>query len=200
MLTDEQKRFLRAHKIPLSKVFDATGMTKPAYQKAMDGTEMSFASGVTPCSNSGHTLRTKAGHCIQCDVKKIAFQMRSRAKAHVYIAGTSRGKIIKVGSSINVDDRITKINTYSYGGHQDWKVLASAYVDKSGSVENYIHNKLQPFQVRGSYEREGRTQACYELFKCNFDDAYKPLSSLAGKSLSLRSLSLEQARKHYNFR
>ena len=200
MLTDKEKRFLRGQKIPFSKVFDATGLSTDAYQKALEGTEMSFVSGATPCEKSGHTLRTKSGHCMQCDTSRIAFQLRSKAQAHVYIAGSISGNLIKVGSSLDVKDRIKKVNDYKYGGYEDWKLLASLFADNSGRLEIYIHNKLKSHQANGSYQREGREQQCYELFQCDFDDAYKPLSSLAKRPLKLHGLSLEQARKHYSFR
>ncbi len=200
MLNQEQLRFLLDHKIPISSVFDATGMNKAGYQKAMEDLEKSFAYGVTPCSKAGHTLRTKAGHCIQCNVSRIAFQLRSKATAHIYIAGSYKRKLIKVGSSIDIDDRLHKLNEYKYGGVSDWSMLASAFQDKAGRIENYIHDKLKEYNVEGSYMREGKKQQCYELFRCNFDDAYKPLKAIAGKSVRLRCSSEKQAQTVYNFR
>lgn len=199
MLDKEQKNFLREQKIPFSKVFDATGLSREECKKAMDGTEMSFYSGGTPCFKNNHTLRTKSGHCIQCDTKKIAFQLRSQSKAHVYIAGSVKGRLIKVGTSIDLEDRVFKINTYQYGGYKDWRLLASAFLDKSGRIENHIHQQLKDFQVNGSYWREGREQQCYELFRCDFIRPYKTLSSLGGKSFRLRCSSLEQANANYSF-
>ncbi len=199
-LTQEQLRFLHSHKIQLSNVFDGTGMAKVDYQKAMTDLEKSFVYGVTPCLKGGHTLRTKAGHCIQCDVRTIAFQLRSKAKAHIYIAGSYKLKLIKVGSSLDIDDRLHKLNEYKYGGADDWSMLASAYQDKAGRIENYIHGKLKQYNVKGSYIREGRKQQCYELFQCNFDDAYKPLKALAGKSVRIRCASEKQAQAAYSFR
>ncbi len=199
-LTQEQLRFLRSHKIQRSDVFDGTGMTQGGYQKAMKDLEKSFVYGVTPCLKEGHTLRTKAGHCIQCDVRKIAFQLRSKTKAHVYIAGSYKLKLIKVGSSIDIDDRLRKLNEYKYGGASDWKMLASAYQDKAGRIENYIHDKLKQYSVEGSYVREGQQQQCYELFQCNFDDAFKPLKAIAGKFVRIRCASEKQAQTAYSFR
>lgn len=198
-LDDTQKRFLRGHSIPLSDVYNATGLGRAQYQSAMSDTEQSFAFGTSPCSQ-GHTLRTKAGHCIQCDPKRIAFQLRSRAKSHVYIAGSYAGKLIKIGSTKDVEDRLKKLNSYKYGKQKDWKVLASAYIDKAGKVENHIQRSLEQFSVAGSYRREGREQMCYELFSCDFDDAFKKLKALGGKSIKFHSVKPETASKIYRFR
>ena len=101
MLTDEQKTFLMAHQIPLSKVFDATGMSTKEYQRAMKGTNMLVAFGAIPCAKEGHTLRTKSGHCLPCKPERIAYQKRSVSKGHVYIAGSMKGRYIKIGLSKN---------------------------------------------------------------------------------------------------
>ena len=117
-----------------------------------------------------------------------------------YIAGSRSGKLIKVGSSINTEDRIKKLNSYAYGGVSDWIILASSYLEKSGRIENYIHDKLKLFQVEGSYQKAGRRQQCYELFQCNFDDAYRVLSNLSKSRLKLYRLNIDQIRRHYDFR
>ena len=198
-LSNDQKKFLRGYSIPLGKVFDGTGLSRAQYQKAMTDTEQAFAFGTTPCTH-GHTLRSKAGHCIQCDPKKIAYQLRSASKSHVYIAGSYNGKLIKIGSSKDIEGRIKQLNSYQYGGQKDWKALASAYVDKAGRVENYIQKELSEFSVEGTYQREGREQICYELFRCDFDDALKKLKALGGKSLKFHGAKPEAALKVYRFR
>jgi len=46
-----------------------------------------------------HRLRTRAGHCVQCDIKKLAFLRRHTKPAFVYIAGSLSGRVLKIGSS-----------------------------------------------------------------------------------------------------
>ena len=71
--SDDQRKFLRDQKLPLSFLFDASGMRKVDYEAVMKRDEKFFAFGVTPCSKGGHSLRTRSGHCIQCDTAKIAY-------------------------------------------------------------------------------------------------------------------------------
>jgi hypothetical protein len=59
-LTEEQISFLERHEIPLTWMFDAEGLTRPEYKRAMKNEEKYFAYGVKECLN-GHTLRTRHG-------------------------------------------------------------------------------------------------------------------------------------------
>lgn len=170
-LTDEQRTFLVAHAIPLSSVFDASGMRKPDYQRAMKEARKSFAFGVSRCLNGHHSIRTRAGHCIQCDHSRIAYMLRHDAQSTIYIAGSIRGRLIKVGCSSDVEVRRKLLNSYWYGGQFDWQILATAYTSAAGSVECAAHSRLAGFQVAGEYEQGGRRHKCYELFRCDFDVA-----------------------------
>lgn len=131
-LTDEQFKFLRSQNIPLSALFDATGMKKADYRLAMKSEEKSFAYGVTSCGKGEHTLRTRAGHCIQCNHSRIAYMLRHDARAYVYIAASAVGCLIKIGSSIDLAGRTDKLNRYQYGGQKDWQILAD-----TGSCEQF---------------------------------------------------------------
>jgi hypothetical protein len=116
-LTADQKSFLNSQKISLRDVLDVSGMKKNQYQAVMDKTGQHFTfGGSRPCGAGGHTLRTKAGHCIQCETSRIAFALRSSAQAYVYIAGSYAQKLIKVGTTKDLDDRVVKLNTDRYGG------------------------------------------------------------------------------------
>ena len=122
-LTSEQLHFLRQQKILLSTVFDASGMRTADYQQVMKAEGKSFAYGVTQCSKGGHALRTRKGHCIQCDHATIAFMLRHDKKAFVYIAASYGGRLIKVGSSEDVVRRERQLCDYRYGGQDDWHFL-----------------------------------------------------------------------------
>lgn len=199
-LSDEQKRFLRAQNIPFSAMFDASGMKNAEYQIAMKSEGKSFAYGVTPCAKGGHTLRTRKGHCIQCDHSKIAFMLRHDARAFIYIAASVSGRLIKIGSSIDVADRTEKLNRYRYGGQQDWQILATANSASAGRAESAAHAKLASFSVRGDYVRMGKTQQCYELFRCSFQDARDALAEALGKGAYLKIPDEKRALAAFNFR
>jgi hypothetical protein len=199
-LSPEQLAFLRAQKIPMSSLFDASGMKNANYQLAMRSDGKSFAYGVTPCGKGGHTLRTRAGHCIQCDHSKIAFMLRHDARAYVYIAASHAGKLIKIGSTLDVADRQKKLNDYQYGGQTDWQILGIANSASAGRIESEAQAKLGRYAVLGEYIRSGRRQRCYELFRCNFADARDALKAALGAGGTLRVPDEARALHAFNFR
>ena len=93
--------FLNENKIPLSSVFDATGLSRSKYSPIMEKLEKWIAIGVTPCKKSGHTMRTKLGHCIQCNLLSNSFLLRHINVGEIYIAGTKSGHFLKIGTSKN---------------------------------------------------------------------------------------------------
>ena len=199
-LSDEQLRFLRGQNIPLSAMFDASGMRNADYQAAMKSEGKSFAYGVTSCAKGGHTLRTRKGHCIQCDHAKIACMLRHDARAYIYIAASAAGRLIKIGSSIDVADRADKLCRYQYGGQKDWQILATANSVSAGRAEALAHAKLSAFHVPGEYMRMGKKQQCYELFRCDFGDARSALVEALGKGASLKIPDEPRAMAAFNFR
>jgi hypothetical protein len=76
-LTAEQIDFLNSHNISLDKVFDASGFSLSEYKVIMKDQGKQIAYNVAPCQQYGHTLRTRAGHCIQCNPAAIAFIKRN---------------------------------------------------------------------------------------------------------------------------
>lgn len=199
-LTREQLAFLAAHGIPLSAMFDASGMRKPDYQQTMRESEKSFAHGVTACSRGGHRLRTRAGHCIQCDHSKIAYMLRHEAPATVYIAASIRGQLMKVGSSGLVPERRMMLNAYRYGDQSDWQMLATACTPAAGRVECDVHAKLARYSVPGGYWQGGKRRSCYELFKCNLADALEALRTSLPDSIELTIADEGRSSTKFNFR
>src|SRR5665811_560663 len=96
-LTKEQLDFLKEHKVHLKFVFDAQGMSKSVYRPIMKDLNKYIAFNVTPCNKYGHTLRTRSGHCCQCNTAHMAFQKRNDSIGVTYIGGTLTGNVIKVG-------------------------------------------------------------------------------------------------------
>lgn len=185
-LSIEQLSFLRGQRIPLSSVFDASGMSRAQYQVAMKAEGKSFAYGVPACAKGQHSLRTRAGHCIQCDHSKIAFMLRHDTRAYVYIAASHEGRLIKIGSSVDVRDRQEKLRQYEYGGQKDWQILAIANTPAAGRIEFEAHTKLAKSWAPGEYKRAGKTQQCYELFKCSFSEARDAVREALGDPALLK--------------
>lgn len=186
-LTNEQKDFLRKNRISLGDVFDASGMRKKEYMTAMEEVGKHFAFGVTPCTANGHTLRTKAGHCIQCDTSRIAYAKRYSEKGIVYIAGSIEKKLIKIGVASDKERRLVQIRHHAYGGASDWELLASCATDNAGRIEFDVHEQLKIYSQPGSYLWGGRVQSCYELFRCSYAAAKSALIRAALDAGHVRS-------------
>ena len=163
-LTVEQRLFLSRNKISMSAIFDATGMSRSQYQEAMKRDEKFFAIGVTPCNKEGHTIRARNGHCIQCTSKEIAFLRRYYKNGFVYISASLLKKLIKVGFSTDPDGRELTLNSFSYGGADDWTVIAQLKSENAGRIEFDVHERLSIFSSPQTYFHEGINKRCLEVF------------------------------------
>ena len=126
LLTGSERNFLASYGLGPDDVFDARGMSGRLWKRRIqEGKAIALG---TPCRSEGHRLRTRAGHCVQCDPKKLVFQERNRAEQYVYIAGSLSAKLIKVGTCRDVAQREKQIRAERYGGANDWVVIFSVEV------------------------------------------------------------------------
>ena len=165
ILSDEQREFLLANKIPLGTVFDATGLSKQRYSELMKEIGCLIAIGVTPCRKGGHTMRTRAGHCLQCDSSKWAYQSRHSKDGQVYVAVSLEGGFIKIGTAVSAIARIESLNTLGYASVEDWQLIAIFDVESAGEIEFLAQRSIEPYAFGTSYEREGRKVSCLETFR-----------------------------------
>lgn len=163
-LTNSENIFLKRHSILPDHIYDARKLRSSFWKADAKKKGRSFVLG-SPCKAAGHRLRTRAGHCIQCDPKKIAFFRRYRSGGLVYIAGSLIGGIFKVGTAGDREGRQQSLQKESYGGYDDWIIIATAWVGNSGEVEFNIHRQLEIFFVTGQYLKDGRIQDARELIK-----------------------------------
>lgn len=152
---------------------DGSGLTKADRTRLMDALDKKFYYGGSPCSAAGHTLRSKAGHCIQCDTSKIAFQLRSSQSGYLYLAYSGRERCAKVGTtSVGPKERIATLASSGYGNCFDWKLIESIYLQSNaGATEFKIHALLEPFQTGIIYEKNGIDVECREVFFCDLEVA-----------------------------
>ena len=168
-ISEEQLFFLKEHDIPLSKIFDAANQKRETYRKSMKALEKLIAINTTPCSKYGHTIRTRNGHCCQCNTASIAYLKRHYAHGYVYIVGSQEKKVLKVGSTNNIKNRVNSLNFENYASINDWELILYYKCNNIGLIETEAHNKLNKFQVEKTYIKNGRTQIAYEIFDCNYD-------------------------------
>lgn len=184
-LVDEQERFLLQHGISVGSVFDATGLGKIEYRKIMKSLEKTVAIGVTACRKGGHTLRSRSGHCIQCNPAALAFQSRYTKSGFVYIAGSETLKVIKVGFSGDVESRIESLNELNYGGASDWTGIYWVQCESAGKIEFDTHERLSNYAAPKQYVRGGTTVDCLETFSCGADSAILTLNKLVSDPIDV---------------
>jgi hypothetical protein len=197
-LNKAQLQFLHEQGIPVDLVFDATGLSTKQYTPLMKEQGKLFACGVTPCKKSRHTLRTRSGHCIQCDTKSIAYTLRHYKRAYVYIAGSLTKSLIKVGVSTEHEKRADHLNRMSYGGARDWRILATILTENAGMVEFHVHDRLSDKLREIPYQKDDRQQVGNECFASDYIEAKKYLLEKCDKSAAAQ-LSEKPFAHEYNF-
>jgi hypothetical protein len=181
-LSKEQIAFLKEQGISLSQVFDASFIKRKLdVQKQMEEQELSFYFGHSACRSEGHTLRTKAGHCIQCDTSKIAYQLRHSASGYVYLAYSQSRKLAKVGFTKNhPGERAELLKKEQYATATDWEIKKQAKFEKdAGKREFAIHSLLECYQKTVAYEKyKGQMVECREVFSCPLEIASKAFDAV----------------------
>jgi hypothetical protein len=178
-LDNSQIDFLTRHQISLGSVFDATGLGKKEYRPIMKSLGAAVATGVTPCAAKKHTLRTRSGHCIQCNPASIKFQERQAKRAYVYVSGSKNLRLLKVGYSADVPSRIDTLNQLGYAGTNDWEALYWVNLDEAGRIELEAHSGLAKYASPTQYKRDGNTVDCLETFSCGASEAINIVKGLS---------------------
>lgn len=177
-LTKEHLAYLKQHNVALDRVFDSEGFPPSVYRPKMKSLGKLIAFNVSPCGNAGHTLKTRSGHCPQCNPAYLEFQKRKDSSGVVYIAGTRKGKIIKVGFSKALEVRDESINRTKYASYNDWTMLYAIHSPVAGQIENEIKMKLSQYSSEFVYEHDGHIQEAGETFTCSFSKVKAALVEL----------------------
>ncbi|MER8482499.1 GIY-YIG nuclease family protein [Mesorhizobium sp. M1322] len=188
-LTSQQHSEILRHRIPLSMVFDASDLSRQQAIRAMsENNEMVMVNGIPCRKDRTHVLRTRHGHCVECNPAGLAFQDRHSQEGHTYLAGSERTGLFKIGMAVDPHRRERAINLQHYGGASDWKLLALVRSQRSGLIEYEAQRILAVYRVSGSYEKDGRKQSCYELFRCSHEaalTALKKSAALHGREVTM---------------
>lgn len=199
-LTFEQLAFLKEQKIELKYVFNAHDLKKEEYKEIMKDLNMIIAYNVTPCKAYGHTLRTRSGHCCQCDTSKIAFQLRANARGVTYLAGSLAGELIKIGYTKAVEIRSESLNRTKYANYSDWEILFAVESKFAGKIENLVNTELNKYFISNSYEHDSHSQQAYETFKCSYEKGKQMILEICKKNNLDFKIVKDKQVCNYNFK
>jgi hypothetical protein len=170
-LTNDQIEFLKKHNVSFEKVFNAKGYTKSYYHVLMKQQGKIVAFNTTPCNAFGHTLRTRSGHCIQCNTAHLEFQKRNDYSGIIYIAGSLQGQVLKIGYSKAFTIRNASLNRTKYAGLNDWKIIFYVFSPFAGKIEVAIKSKLNKYLMSLAYRHGTKFQKAEEVYSCSFEKA-----------------------------
>lgn len=191
-LSKDQLAFIKLHNIPLDRVFDATGFKTKEYQALMKENDCLVAYGVTPCTDKGHTLRTRHGHCAMCNPKYLAFIKRENTSGDVYVAISLKENLTKIGSASDCKERIKNLNGQNYGNINDWKLVGYFHSDTMGADERKIQRLFTPNQIKRPFNKDGKTVYASEIYKINFLTVIDEIKKL-GYNFEFLDISLNKS-------
>ncbi|VTP98818.1 GIY-YIG nuclease family protein [Sphingobacterium daejeonense] len=188
------KQFINKHKIDKKHIFDAKGKTINSLKLWMKANGKLYAYNSTFCKN-GHSIKSKSGHCIVCNVTRIAFVKRKYKNGFLYVFGTKTKQYIKVGMTTeNIFNRLQKLNSRRVGGVNDWEALLYFKVDNTNSIEFDIHKILKPYEVKNSLYQGTQSK---ELFRCSYFKAESIINEYI-KSNNILVIESKQLYSNYN--
>jgi hypothetical protein len=170
-LTTEQLGFLKEQNIHLKYVFNAEGLSKSEYRLIMKELNKFIAYNVSPCQQERHTMRTRSGHCCQCNTASIGFQKRNDSAGIVYIAGSKFGELIKIGFTKAVQIRAKSLNQSNYAGYNDWEILFAIKSENAGRIETKANSLLRRYAFSNEYEHDNHWQDSHETYRCSYSKA-----------------------------
>lgn len=198
MLTKEQLKFLEIHGISLDETFDASGMTRSQYDPIMKEEGKIIAYNLNPCVN-GHTMRDRKGHCPQCNSACLGYLRRSDAGGVVYVAGSIKGQVIKVGYSKSVEVRAKSLIRTSYGELKDWKMLFAIQSAKAGKIEEHVKSKLKCYSEVLSYRHDKGMQDGTEMYRCSYKKAIIAIKKICDELNAEYTIVLNSDNCQYDF-
>jgi hypothetical protein len=178
--TDDELRFLRWHGLDQDDVYDGRYESKEDRHDAAKREGKFLILSSVRCRAAGHRIRTRAGHCFQCDPLKLVYQIRHSKSGYVYVAGSLSGRTIKIGTAKDIPQRERQLRAEAYAGVSDWIVLYSIYVSESGRVEHDASARVPGTRVFSSYFKDGIEQTAVEVLNCSFSDAVKAIEQSLG--------------------
>ncbi len=198
-LTPEQLQFLRRHNIPIAKVFDASGYSQPEWREQISLHELVVAINVSPCkkgaAQNAHEWRTLR----PMQTREFRLPRRYRQEAYVYILGSKRQQILKVGYSESPHSRAEHLSVLRYGAATDWKLLFYVRCKRAGTIEHSLLSKHRDASVFGEYWKDRRYQECFELLRCDFKTLVDSLSRILDEATMNNAWQANGINNDYSF-
>jgi hypothetical protein len=186
-LTEQEIIFLKSQGIRPEEVFDGRGMSNPTWKDRAKQGEFDFIL-AGRCTNGGHRLKSRSGHCIQCDTAKISFIRRENAKANVYLAAAKNRTVIKIGYASFIYAREETLRKQGYGGHWDWEILCWVKTQYAGKIEREISHLFSDKRISGSYFKDNKIQESVEMFSYDASTAIDLFSDFTKNKLGLNAI------------
>lgn len=136
-LSPDEISFALRHGIALDQIFDARGLSRDDWRSEIkDQKSIQMIIGAS-CRAGGHRIRSRQGHCLQCNPSYLTYQSRWYSDGEIYIAWSDALKLTKIGyAEGRAMIRIDSLNKDSYGGACDWHLVYWCKVREGGRIEN----------------------------------------------------------------
>lgn len=170
VLTDSEKSFLTSQGLGPDDVMDVRGIPQWRWFRQIEEEGKTIALG-SKCKAAGHRLRSRRGHCVQCDTSKLGYQAHYAEERYVYIAGSRAARLIKIGNCRDTAQRERQMRSERYGGVGDWDFVYSVRVKRAGAVEDAARARLSRYRVTGEYWKDNELQTGIELLRCSYSQA-----------------------------
>lgn len=173
-LTEQERSFLKRVGLSIQSVFDATKLSRSVYGRLMKARGKIVATGVTPCKAHGHRLRDSHGHCVMCNPSCLTHAKRHYTAAYVYVAYSACARLLKIGYTETLDDRIRQMNLHKLANANDWILCKAEFCENAGCVEAEVHRALCKYKLETVYgAKQGLSK---EVFRCGRKTAINALN------------------------
>lgn len=197
-MNDFETEFIAKHKLNPDYFFDAGGnQLFQELKNQMKANDKLFAFNTAPCTNGGHTLKSRQGHCIVCDTSDIAFYLRHYQEGFVYIAGSLSKKRIKIGATNNIEKREKYLNeNKGYGNVNDWQILYYVKTLKMPHHEFALQNLLSKYNEPPiNYMLGKELKTATEIYRCCYKKAYDTFLEYFSDNLKISKMLVSDFEK-----
>lgn len=176
VLNKSEEQFLKHHGLSAKHVLDARHLRTKEWQEILQNSDHSLVVRSKSCSNAGHRIFDAYNHCIQCHPRYIEEVARHHRDGYVYIAGSLKGQLVKIGLSNDLEQRSYKLTFDAYGGFDDWEIVFYVKVSNAAKIETAARRLLSGKAITATYLKDRiRIQSAKELLQCGYPEALEAI-------------------------